>query len=183
MVNATNILKKIPVLGTAYKKNYGVFKHAFHNFLRESGLRTGPLMVSWVATNRCDSKCVYCEARANEADPQELTTAEIKKVLDQLNDLKVRRFFVIGGEPLMRQDLFEVLAYARKFGMEVGIFTNSQRYKKYQQEIQAAGLQHIWTASTAWRRPMISIGAGREPMKQPWRPWAPMPALASRYGW
>lgn len=146
MVNATNILKKIPVLGTAYKKNYGVFKHAFHNFLRESGLRTGPLMVSWVATNRCDSKCVYCEARANEADPQELTTAEIKKVLDQLNDLKVRRFFVIGGEPLMRQDLFEVLAYARQLDMEVGIFTNSQRYKKYRQEIQAAGLQHIWTS-------------------------------------
>lgn len=146
MVNVTNILKEVPVLGAAYRKNYGVLKHALHNFLRQSGLRPGPLMVSWVATNRCNSKCVYCEARANEADPRELTTTEIKQVLDQLGELKVRSFFVIGGEPLMRQDLFEVLAYAKLLGMELGIFTNSLRAKKFQQEIQAAGLQHIWTS-------------------------------------
>jgi radical SAM protein with 4Fe4S-binding SPASM domain len=146
MVNATRIIKNIPLLGKIYSNNYCILKHAYHNFLRNSGLRPGPLMVSWVATNHCDSKCVYCEARANEASAQELTTTEIKNVLDQLNAFKVRRFFVIGGEPLMRMDLFEVLAYAKQLGMEIGIFTNSLRFKKYQQEIEAAQLQHIWTS-------------------------------------
>lgn len=146
MLNPTKIINRIPILGSAYKRNYFVLKRGYHNLLRESGLRPGPLMVSWVATNRCDSKCVYCEARANEADPNELTTKEIKRVIDELADLKVRRFFVIGGEPFMRHDLFEVLAHARQHGMAVGIFTNSLKYKKYRQEIEAAQLQHIWTS-------------------------------------
>lgn len=146
MLNPTRILKHFPVLGPAYLKNYAVLKHTYHNLLRNSGLRPGPLMVSWVATNRCDSKCVYCEARANEADPKELTTDEIKKVIDDLAGLNVQRFFVIGGEPLMRRDLFDVLAHARQQEMTVGIFTNSLQYKKYQQQIQDAGLQNIWTS-------------------------------------
>jgi radical SAM protein with 4Fe4S-binding SPASM domain len=103
-------------------------------------------MVSWVATNRCDSKCVYCEARANESDPEELSTEEIKRVIDELDQLNVGRFFVIGGEPFMRRDLFDVLAYAKYRGMEIGIFTNSLRYKKFEKDIMTAGLHHIWTS-------------------------------------
>ncbi len=146
MLNATKIIKHIPMFGPAYKQNYSVLKQGYHKLLRETGLRPGPLMVSWVATNRCDSKCAYCEARANEADPKELTTGEIKRVVNELADIKVRRFFVIGGEPLMRPDLFEVLSHARLHGMTVGIFTNSLKYKKYRKEIKAAALQNIWTS-------------------------------------
>lgn len=146
MLNPTDVLKHIPMMGSYYKNNYAVLKRRYHNFLRASGLRPGPLMVSWVATNRCDSKCVYCEARANEADPRELTTSEIKGLIDELAQLKVKRFFVIGGEPFMRQDLFDVLSHARQRGMSVGIFTNSLKYGKYKRQLESAGLQNIWTS-------------------------------------
>jgi radical SAM protein with 4Fe4S-binding SPASM domain len=89
---------------------------------------------------------VYCEARANEDLSSELTTAEIKRVLDDLGDLKVRRFFVIGGEPLVRRDLFDVLRHAKQRRMTVGIFTNSLLTRKYQREFRDIELDNVWTS-------------------------------------
>jgi len=142
----SNYIKKIPIFGNIYKNNYFVWKRFYINFLRNSGLRPGPVIVSWVATNRCNSKCVYCEARANEENPEELTTAQIKGVLDELRDLKVKRFFVIGGEPFMRKDLFEVFDYAKKRDMIIGVFTNSLLYRKLKEKIKNIGFQNIWTS-------------------------------------
>jgi len=137
---------KLPLIARIYRKNYFAWKRSYANLLRSSGMRPGPLIVSWVATNRCNSTCVYCEVRANEDISDELTTAEIKSLLDQLGELKVKRFFVIGGEPMVRKDLFEVLAHAKRRGMSVGIFTNSLLTEKYSNEIRETGLQNVWTS-------------------------------------
>jgi radical SAM protein with 4Fe4S-binding SPASM domain len=139
-------LLRFPLAGPFIRENYAVWKRAYANAMRRTGLRPGPVIVSWVATNRCNSNCVYCEARANEESPDELTTAEIKAVLDELRALGTRRFFVIGGEPMVRRDLFEVLRYAASLGMRVGIFTNSLLARKFERQIRDAGLDNVWTS-------------------------------------
>ena len=67
--------------------------------------------------------CIHCGA-TKERYSKELTTEEIKKVIDELAHIRVRFFAVTGGEPLLRRDLLEVLEYASKKGIKTGIATN-----------------------------------------------------------
>ncbi|UCE06656.1 MAG: radical SAM protein, partial [bacterium] len=142
----SDYVQKIPLLGPIFKNHYFTLKRYYVNLLRKTSIRPGPIYVNWIATNRCNSRCVYCEASANQVKFEELTTDQIFRVVNELGELKVKQFFVIGGEPLIRKDVFEVLDYARKQGMKVGIFTNSLLYKKFKKEIKHAGLQNIWTS-------------------------------------
>ena len=139
-------LYRIPLLGRVLKDNYFALKRTYLNLLRTSGLRPGPSVVHWLATYRCNSKCVYCEASANEAKCDELTTQEIVDVLDDLASLRVRRFFVTGGEPLLRRDLFHVLTEAKRRGLSVSMITNSLLWERFRAEIRDAAFASIWTS-------------------------------------
>lgn len=142
----SHYLQRLPIFGALYKRNYFAWKRSYLKLLRTTRLRPGPSVVHWLATYRCNAKCVYCEASANETRCNELSTPEIKSVLDQLGALKVKRFFVTGGEPLVRRDLFDVLDYAKKQGMTVSMITNSLLYERFSTEIEAAGFSSIWTS-------------------------------------
>jgi radical SAM protein with 4Fe4S-binding SPASM domain len=142
----SHLIQRLPLLGSVYKRNYFEWKRAYWNMLRKTGLRPGPGVVHWLSTYRCNAKCVYCEASANENRCAELTTSEIKAVIDDLQALKVKRFFVTGGEPLVRRDLFEVLRHARERGITVAMITNSLLYADFKSELREAGLSSIWTS-------------------------------------
>ena len=82
-------------------------------------------VVVWNATRRCNLKCVHCYAHArDEAFPDELSTEEGKKVLDDLSRFGAPVVLFSGGEPLMRPDLTELAAYAVGKGMRAVISTN-----------------------------------------------------------
>src|SRR5437016_1569326 len=82
-----------------------------------------PISVHLDITYRCNERCVHCYL--DHDDHGEMTTAEIKDVLDQLADAGV--FFVTfsGGEVLMRRDFFEIVEYARNLMFNVKIKTNA----------------------------------------------------------
>src|SRR5512139_3373545 len=84
-------------------------------------------VVVWNITRRCNLKCVHCYAHAlgeDEASPDELTTAEGKTLLDDLAQFGAPVVLFSGGEPLVRQDLPELAAYAVSKGMRAVISTN-----------------------------------------------------------
>ena len=83
----------------------------------------------WETTLRCNAKCKHCGSRAGEDCnfKDELTTDEIKNVLKSVADKYDAREILLnitGGEPLLRQDLFEVMAYAVSLGYRWGMTTN-----------------------------------------------------------
>ncbi len=82
-----------------------------------------PLSVQVDVTYRCNERCVHCYL--DHEDHGEMTTAEIKSVLDQLAEAGV--FFVIfsGGEVFMRRDFFELLEYARGLMFHIKVKTNA----------------------------------------------------------
>src|SRR5690349_17865963 len=90
----------------------------------KSAAERRPIVV-WNLTRTCNLKCVHCytcsEARKYEG---ELTTQQCKTVLDDLADFKVPAVLFSGGEPLVRDDVFELAAYARDRGLHVVLSTN-----------------------------------------------------------
>ena len=82
-----------------------------------------PLSVQFALTYRCNERCIHCYL--DHDDHGELSTAEVKDVLDQLAAAGTLFLIFSGGELLLRKDLFELLAYARAQGFDVKLKTNA----------------------------------------------------------
>jgi AdoMet-dependent heme synthase len=82
-----------------------------------------PLSVQLDLTYRCNERCIHCYL--DHDDHGEMTTAEIKGLLDQMADAGVFYLTISGGEILMRRDFFELLEYARARTFSVKLKTNA----------------------------------------------------------
>jgi len=79
-----------------------------------------PFTVAWEITRACALRCVHCRAEAQpKRDPRELTTEEGFRLIDQLVEVGGPILIVTGGDPLMRRDVFDLIAYARNAGLRV----------------------------------------------------------------
>ena len=79
--------------------------------------------VQFDLTYRCNERCIHCYL--DHDDHGELTTAEVKGMLDQLAAAGTLFLIFSGGELLLRKDFFELLAYARALAFDVKLKTNA----------------------------------------------------------
>ncbi len=90
--------------------------------------REGPLYIlPWRCTFGCEFKCAHCTSAAKPAISDEIDTNAAKKLVDQAYEFGASFFGITGGEALLRSDLFEIIAYARKIGMKASIITDGRR--------------------------------------------------------
>ena len=83
-----------------------------------------PICLTWELTYACNLQCVHCLSSSGQRDERELSTAEAKRVLDELRDLQVFYINIGGGEPMVRRDFFELLEYSVGNGIGVKFSTN-----------------------------------------------------------
>lgn len=84
----------------------------------------GPV-VAWNCTRTCNLKCMHCYSQSeNKKYDGELTTDEAKKLIDDLSDFKVPVLLISGGEPLVREDLLEIIRYTNTRSIRSTISTN-----------------------------------------------------------
>jgi AdoMet-dependent heme synthase len=105
-----------------------------------------PFLVALNLTRRCNLNCVHCylDAGTRESDDsQELSTAEVKTLLDDIVQLSDETMVVFtGGEPLLRADLTELVAYASKLGLMAVLGTNGMGLNDRRvMALKEAGLQ------------------------------------------
>ncbi len=82
-------------------------------------------VVVFNATRRCNLKCIHCYSDSeNLAYEGELSTAEVRALIDDLAVFGAPVILFSGGEPLMRPDIEEVIAYAVGRGLRAVISTN-----------------------------------------------------------
>ena len=87
-----------------------------------------PLSVTFISTYRCNFRCEYCDVWTYKED--ELSTSEVKAMIDELAGLGMRRFSFNGGEPLLRADIGELISYCRQKGVFTTMFTNGSLLAK-----------------------------------------------------
>ncbi len=86
--------------------------------------RRFPSRVSINITRRCNLRCDHCLSSSGHADTNELTTAELLDLIDQLSCAGKPTLAIGGGEPLTRRDLFTILAHAQHRGVTISLVTN-----------------------------------------------------------
>lgn len=84
-----------------------------------------PWLVYWESTRACDLACVHCRAEATTwRHPLELDTDEARELLGQIADFgggRLPHLVITGGDPLQREDLFELIAYGRSLGLTISV--------------------------------------------------------------
>ena len=106
---------------------------------------TPPFWLLAELTYRCPLHCVFCYNPMNYAAIQnELTTAEWVKVMREARQLGAAQLGFSGGEPLMRDDLEELVDEAHRLGFYTNLITSGVGLnEKRIQALKAAGLDHI----------------------------------------
>ncbi|MEM1660023.1 MAG: radical SAM protein [Candidatus Bathyarchaeia archaeon] len=83
-------------------------------------------ILPWRCTFACDSSCLHCASANKPQADGELSTREAIRMIDLAYDFGVSWIGITGGEPLLRGDLFEVIEYARKIGLNVSMITGGR---------------------------------------------------------
>jgi radical SAM protein with 4Fe4S-binding SPASM domain len=104
-----------------------------------------PLVVSWNVTRKCNLKCQHCYINAATDELRdELTTEEAKRLIDQIYKVSRPLLILSGGEPLLRQDLFEIIRYGASKGFRMGLGSNGSLIdKKIARDLKEAGVKTV----------------------------------------
>lgn len=102
-------------------------------------------VVVWNCSRRCNLNCIHCYSDSrNQAYSGELSTSEAREMIDDLVAYGAPVLLFSGGEPLMREDLFELARYASGQGLRVVISTNGTLITaEAAREIKRVGISYV----------------------------------------
>lgn len=100
-----------------------------------------PYHAQWMLTRRCNFRCRGCNVWREQGD-KELPTQEVKRGLDILRDLGVVDLVLSGGNPLLREDIGEIIQYASRYFITT-VYDNGSMALKKKQALQYADLVAI----------------------------------------
>ncbi len=95
-----------------------------------------PRLIAWEVTRSCNLNCVHCRAAARYGPyPNELTTEECLAFLDDVASFSDPIIILTGGEPMMREDIFEIAAHGTRLGLRMvmapcGILMDEENTKR-----------------------------------------------------
>jgi cyclic pyranopterin phosphate synthase len=103
------------------------------------GRRITNLRIS--VTRRCNLGCFYCHREGYESS-DEMSVEEIARICKAFHSLGVRKLKITGGEPLVREDIVEIIAAMPPFD-EISMTTNGVLLADYAQSLKDAGLSRV----------------------------------------
>lgn len=84
-----------------------------------------PERIYWEVTRGCNLKCLHCRATPTEcSSPEDLTTQQCYRIMDQIGRLCKPALVLTGGEPLLREDIYDLGHYGALKGFRMGLATN-----------------------------------------------------------
>lgn len=109
--------------------------------LRDFHMGGGPAAVTLAVTARCPCSCYHCSAHRRPREG-EMETSEIKDVIRQCVDLMVGSVVLTGGEPMVREDLPEIISHVAQCDATPQVFTSGYYLdEETVRELADAGLQ------------------------------------------
>lgn len=123
--------------GTISYRIRGKFDEPFSDLLRP--------IIAWNITKRCNLRCKHCYIDAEQRRGEgELNKEGALRVVDQVRELGSPLIIFSGGEPLMRDDVFDVIEYAKSRGIKVALSTNGTLItEEVARRIARAGVDYV----------------------------------------
>src|SRR5512143_1209457 len=105
----------------------------------------GPRLVAWEVTRRCNLNCVHCRAAAAQGPyPGELTEPKSLEILEQIARMGKPVVILTGGEPLLREDIFDLARFGTERGLRMVMATNGTLLTpEIARKIRSSGIQRV----------------------------------------
>lgn len=94
-------------------------------------------------TQRCDLACEHCHHEGQKHSAKEMTSAEIERIVEVGSSLGIRKVKITGGEPMMREDIVEIVGRVSSHVDEVSLTTNGYDLDRRAEELKRAGLTRV----------------------------------------
>jgi len=99
-------------------------------------IKNSPFILIHLLTSKCNCKCEICDLWKNKEDyKKDLSTKDIFSLLEDARKSGIVYYVAMGGEPLMRNDLPQILQYAKKLKFSTSVITNGFYLKERCDEI------------------------------------------------
>ena len=105
-----------------------------------------PFTIAWEVTRACAYACVHCRAdEQHQADPGQLSTDESFQLIDRMKEFGSPILIFTGGDPMMRRDLYDLIAYATQQGLRCSLTPTATALPTPNRLLQAkeAGIRRI----------------------------------------
>ncbi len=103
-----------------------------------------PSNVLFIVGRKCNSRCIMCDIWKSKENKEE-SLGQIKKIINEAYSLGVKNITFTGGEPFLRKDIFKIINYASKKGLNTTIVTNGTLLNKNLiKQILKSGLNSIY---------------------------------------
>ena len=83
-----------------------------------------PIKLTWEVSMLCNSRCKFCQRWSVRDTSKDLTTEEGEQLLRQIKEVGVSVISFSGGEPLLRDDIYHLIRYAKKLGLITSLISN-----------------------------------------------------------
>ncbi|WP_406659856.1 GTP 3',8-cyclase MoaA [Methanolobus sp. ZRKC3] len=93
-------------------------------------------------TNRCNFDCIYCHNEGDHGSKGEMSVENIANIVDAASRLGVNKLKISGGEPLIRNDLEDILSSLPEL-RDVSLTTNASMLKGRAQSLKDSGLDRV----------------------------------------
>lgn len=94
-------------------------------------------------TQKCNLKCFYCHREGEVASDNEMTKEEIAQIAKIACQLGMKKVKLTGGEPLLRDDLPDIISEIAEYSDEVSLTTNGVLLEKNVETLSDAGLKRV----------------------------------------
>lgn len=85
---------------------------------------TSPIIVTYSFTKQCNLKCRHCYSNSGEQNEYELPPQKALEVVEQVAKAGSRILIFDGGEPLLREDIYDLISHAHRLGLMTVLGTN-----------------------------------------------------------
>jgi MoaA/NifB/PqqE/SkfB family radical SAM enzyme len=104
---------------------------------------TSPIIVTYSFTRQCNLKCRHCYSDSGEGENQELSPKKTLEVVEQIAKAGSRVLIFDGGEPLIREDIYDLISHAGRLGLTTVLGTNGTLITPaVVRKLKDAGLHH-----------------------------------------
>ena len=94
------------------------------SYVRGKEPSCGPFYIGWNITFRCNSRCAFCRSHEFVDKEPELTFGECSRIIREIGAKKTEFVTITGGEPLLRDDVFDIIKELKKQRITVNLVTN-----------------------------------------------------------
>jgi cyclic pyranopterin phosphate synthase len=94
-------------------------------------------------TQRCNQNCIYCHKEGQIPSSREMSLEQVQRILKTAAGVGARKVKITGGEPLVREDIVDVVASSAEYFDEVSLTTNGVGLDDLATPLREAGLARI----------------------------------------